>query len=788
MMPDINRLNLKTRLKWWKEAISNTPYPLEYPVILQFPATNRCNGRCLMCNVWKQQAAHEISAGDLDRIIQNPLFGHVSVVGINGGEPTLRDDLGDLTRVLCDRLPSLRVVSLITNALASEKAIHGIEAVAGICGLRGVKFDLMVSVDGVGAVHDRVRGREGAFENAVSVIDYARTNHTADALSMGCTVIRDNVFGLHELFNFSVSRGVPVKYRLGVPHRRLGTMDKDPDRKTSPFDLDFPQRVHFAEFLGTLLTHELSPARRAFYRSIQGQLVHIAPRRTGCDWRHRGVTLTAEGKLAYCAVQSRELGDALTHDSEALYFGNKAYLDRLTATHCGQCAHDYCGLPERRDLAIQRLKQVGRRVARVLRILPRRFRPTARSGAWKAHFPINSESPPDVPGHVASSPNEALQRPRVMICGWYGTETTGDKAILGALLHTLGQALGRYCPIIVSLQPHISQLTRIQMPELADVVIKDPDWALTHMTETDLLVFGGGPLMAIAPIVTMEALFTAARKQKVPSVIAGCGVGPLDNAEFKDAVSRILKMAHARIFRDGKSKALAETMGTDTREDSVAEDPAFAWCERCRSDILKPEPEPVLLLGLRDWPFRQYGPHLDERAARAVKEKAEAAIVTALRILCGRMEALRIIPFPMCTHSVGGDDRFYYLRLFRHYPDLQERIDPTLFGREPSPEEALEWFEKASAVLAMRYHSLVFALALGLPAVAIDYTLGKGKVAALANRYVIPCRSFDDLDPDFLADELGRCFNEPRTGIFAEKARFPEELTRVLRSIIRLSR
>jgi polysaccharide pyruvyl transferase WcaK-like protein len=70
-----------------------------------------------------------------------------------------------------------------------------------------------------------------------------------------------------------------------------------------------------------------------------------------------------------------------------------------------------------------------------------------------------------------------------------------------------------------------------------------------------------------------------------------------------------------------------------------------------------------------------------------------------------------------------------------------------LDNRHRPPHEDLKLFAQSAAVVAMRYHSLVFALGTGTPCLAIDYTLG-GKVSGLADELgcrdrVVELRRFD---------------------------------------------
>ncbi|NDH53021.1 MAG: hypothetical protein EBY24_13715 [Betaproteobacteria bacterium] len=70
-------------------------------------------------------------------------------------------------------------------------------------------------------------------------------------------------------------------------------------------------------------------------------------------------------------------------------------------------------------------------------------------------------------------------------------------------------------------------------------------------------------------------------------------------------------------------------------------------------------------------------------------------------------------------------------------------------------------FRKADVALTMRFHALVFALGLELPAVAIDYTLGKGKVRALAERFGVPFQSLLDLKADFIVSQVEALLAQP---------------------------
>src|SRR3954449_6664557 len=72
------------------------------PVVVLFPH-NRCNCRCVMCDIWRIRQTREITAGDLERHLDSFLALQVRWVAFSGGEPQLARDFGVLGRMLRTR-------------------------------------------------------------------------------------------------------------------------------------------------------------------------------------------------------------------------------------------------------------------------------------------------------------------------------------------------------------------------------------------------------------------------------------------------------------------------------------------------------------------------------------------------------------------------------------------------------------------------------------------------------------------------------------------------------------
>ncbi|GAA4648613.1 hypothetical protein GCM10023116_08820 [Kistimonas scapharcae] len=712
-----------------------------------------------MCRIWENKQGTDISVEQLRTGLSNELFSEVEGIGFNGGEPTLRKDLYEIVEVALKKLPKLQHVSLITNGFKYKQVIEQIDRVGRLVKANNKYFDVMVSLDGFGDMHDKVRGRSGNFENAKKVLSFLAGFDAVDNVRIGCTVIRENVFHLADLLEYCISQNLYIKYRQGVPHQRLYT-----ENLLDPYALTFEEKYEFVEFLEGLIEHyEPSPLQRLFYRSLIDQILYNKPRLAGCDWQHRGATITAKGELAYCAVKSNALMKNIAEGSPIqAYFGNQTHLQEIINKECANCHHDYVGIPAPSQYRRLMFSQIDEklRVKATLRKIPgfSQLNRLRHKHYYRKLLNYFIEQP-----ECINQANKTVKQ--VLICGWYGTETLGDKGIIGGVIHTLRQHLGNDVQFtIVALYPYISEMTRGQMPELHGARIVPPEDGVGLANHMDYVVFGGGPLMAIDSLAPMQAIFERAKSGKACTIVAGCGVGPLGETWHNHSISRILQLSDIRVYRDARSRDYAEQIGTDTTLDAVAEDPAFTWLATVSDQLPKQQKrteKQILLLGLRDFPYREYARHIPEKAALAIKNNYEQVVIDGLTKLVAQRPDLVIRPLPMCTNHFGSDDRWFYRRLFRNQHQLADALDYSLLGPELPPIDYCKEFRNADALLAMRFHSLVFGLGLGINAVGLDYTLGKGKVRSLAERFGAPLLAMTDLDVDTFTTAIEKALDAP---------------------------
>lgn len=138
-------------------------YRPRLPQYLTFFVTGRCNASCPQCFYTShndpERAKRELTLEEVERFTRN-LRG-LPVLLLSGGEPTLRKDLADIVLAFY-RNAGTRHVTLPTNGFLPERTESLVRS--SLEGAPDLQFFVQLSVDEIGAEHDRLRGVPGGFE------------------------------------------------------------------------------------------------------------------------------------------------------------------------------------------------------------------------------------------------------------------------------------------------------------------------------------------------------------------------------------------------------------------------------------------------------------------------------------------------------------------------------------------------------------------------------------------------------------------------------------------------
>lgn len=141
-----------------------------------------------------------LSLDEYERIAGN-LKGMHSLI-VSGGEPFLRQDLPEIIGAFYEKA-SVRQVSIPTNLFVEDAA----EKIAEIV-LRHPKayFRILISIDGVGAKHDAIRGVEGGFDRLIANYERLASYRPAlDNLSLNAAIVLSafNEASIGEVLDFA---------------------------------------------------------------------------------------------------------------------------------------------------------------------------------------------------------------------------------------------------------------------------------------------------------------------------------------------------------------------------------------------------------------------------------------------------------------------------------------------------------------------------------------------------------------------------------------------------------
>lgn len=140
-----------SRLHETFEPLSSPAQLTSLPILI-LNAHNRCNCRCIMCDIWKRESSEQLQVQDLERHRASLTSLGVRHVVLTGGEPLLHNDLFALCSFF--REQQIRLTLLTTGLLLCKRA----EEVATLFD------DIIVSLDGPQEVHDAIRRVNGAYD------------------------------------------------------------------------------------------------------------------------------------------------------------------------------------------------------------------------------------------------------------------------------------------------------------------------------------------------------------------------------------------------------------------------------------------------------------------------------------------------------------------------------------------------------------------------------------------------------------------------------------------------
>jgi radical SAM protein with 4Fe4S-binding SPASM domain len=190
------------------------------PVVV-WNCTRRCNLNCIHCyaSANSHSSPPELSTQEGKNLIRDLADFGVPVLLFSGGEPLMREDLFDLAGLAKEC--GLRVAISTNGTLVTPEAARKLKEIGFA--------EVGISLDGIGPINDRFRGKEGAFQAALTGI---RTSLAQGLrVSLRLTITRFNYQEIHGILDLVEKEGIErvCFYHLAYSGRGEGLRKNDID-------------------------------------------------------------------------------------------------------------------------------------------------------------------------------------------------------------------------------------------------------------------------------------------------------------------------------------------------------------------------------------------------------------------------------------------------------------------------------------------------------------------------------------------------------------------------------
>lgn len=315
--------------------------PRLLPLAMSFVVTDKCNSLCKTCNIGRRYmedpsvAEGELTLEEYTRLFRS--LGPLSWVTFSGGEPFMRPDFPEIVARMAE-LVKPAVINVPTNATLVRGTTKGVQKI--LERLSETRLVVNVSIDGVGAKHDLVRGFEGNFALAERTLAELRGLRD-ERLTLGINTVisRFNVERAEEIFEYVLGTLEPDSYVVELAQIRPEYHNQDdaiaPDPVLAARAID-----SFLEMSARHARHGVSRLVRAFrakyYADVKREL--FAPMGHECFSAFSTCSVTAHGQVWSNTQRADSMGDLRDFDFDfrALWRSPlaEAARERIRAERC----------------------------------------------------------------------------------------------------------------------------------------------------------------------------------------------------------------------------------------------------------------------------------------------------------------------------------------------------------------------------------------------------------------------------------------------------------------------
>jgi MoaA/NifB/PqqE/SkfB family radical SAM enzyme len=298
-----------------------TGRPRMLPLNLTLSPSPRCNSRCLTCNIW-MKTENELTLEEWDKVLAS--LGRAPYwFTISGGEPLMYPHAVELAQLVYKHCRP-GIINIPTNGIL-RSIPEKVEKIAQSC--RDSQLIINLSLDGVGAKHDFIRGIPGNFEKFEQRLEQLldlRKRLPNLIVGIHSVVSKFSVGHLDELIAYADRSGADQFItEIAEPRVELDTVGLPITPSPSEYAKAIDKLIEYVQAKRFKGMAKVTEAFRVEYYELVKRILDEQDQVIGCYAGWVSAQIYADGTVWPCCVRADNLGNLRDNDYDftKIWFG-----------------------------------------------------------------------------------------------------------------------------------------------------------------------------------------------------------------------------------------------------------------------------------------------------------------------------------------------------------------------------------------------------------------------------------------------------------------------------------
>ncbi|MDX1973615.1 MAG: radical SAM protein [Candidatus Sumerlaeia bacterium] len=313
------------------------------PRLLTYIVTYTCNAKCIMCDSWKMTGKDDLTLAEIEGIFKQ--LPKMDVVRLTGGEPFVRKDFAQIYALAQKHLQPF-AFQITTNGFLTDRIVSFLEERD-----KSVPLYLLISIDGTRPTHNRIRGKETAWDTAFKTLQTIapRKKELNLTLAINQTIVDPDGAAqykpLHEII-----QPMGIEHQVVIAYEQSATYSLERDKEVAPSeDGDYKTwgnftREQLEELFRTLeadlgeLSWKGQLIKRYYLKGIANRLLgQKGNPNPKCVALTAHMRLFPNGDVPVCQFNSKTVGNFRKENFEEIWYGKEIAGQRDWVRKCSGC-------------------------------------------------------------------------------------------------------------------------------------------------------------------------------------------------------------------------------------------------------------------------------------------------------------------------------------------------------------------------------------------------------------------------------------------------------------------